>query len=57
MSCSGIEQRVMDILGWGCLAAEADDELLLAKEQVSQIAVAIKEPLPDSLDLFMGVVA
>lgn len=47
----------MDILGWGCLAAEADDELLLAKEQVSQIAVAIKEPLPDPLDLFMGVIA
>jgi len=47
----------MDILGWESLAAEADGELPLTKEQVSQIAVAIKESLPDHLDLFIDVVA
>ncbi|AZD01989.1 pyocin S6 family toxin immunity protein [Pseudomonas chlororaphis] len=51
------EQKVMDILGWESLAAEADGELPLTKEQVSQITVAIKESLPDHLDLFIGVVA
>jgi hypothetical protein len=51
------EQRVMDILGWKSLAAEADGELPLTNEQVSQIANAINEPLPDNLDMFIGVVA
>ncbi|PMY39785.1 MULTISPECIES: pyocin S6 family toxin immunity protein [Pseudomonas] len=51
------EQKVMDILGWESLAAEADGELPLTKEQVMQIAAAIKESLPDHLDLFIGVVA
>ncbi|MFQ6573039.1 pyocin S6 family toxin immunity protein [Pseudomonas sp. UM16] len=51
------EQKVMDILGWKSLAAEADGELPLTSEQVSQIANAIKETLPDNLDMFIGVVA
>ncbi|QQZ44477.1 hypothetical protein IF690_13430 [Pseudomonas sp. SK3(2021)] len=51
------EQAVMDILGWESLAAESDGELPLTSEQVSQIAVAIKEPLPDNLDMFIGVEA
>ncbi|EJL07173.1 pyocin S6 family toxin immunity protein [Pseudomonas chlororaphis] len=51
------EQKVMDILGWKSLAAEADGELPLSNEQVMQIAAAIKKSLPDHLDLFIGVVA
>ncbi|NNB42338.1 pyocin S6 family toxin immunity protein [Pseudomonas chlororaphis] len=51
------EQAVMDILGLESLAAESDGELPLTSEQVSQIAVAIKEPLPDNLDMFIGVEA
>ncbi|SEK71067.1 hypothetical protein SAMN03159362_2415 [Pseudomonas sp. NFIX51] len=51
------EQKVMGILGWESLAAEADGELPLTKEQVMQIAAAIKESLPHHLDLFIGVVA
>ncbi|WP_230015697.1 pyocin S6 family toxin immunity protein [Pseudomonas chlororaphis] len=46
----------MDILGWESLAAETDGELPLTDEQVMQIAAAIKEYLPDHLDLFIGVV-
>ncbi|AZC37167.1 pyocin S6 family toxin immunity protein [Pseudomonas chlororaphis] len=49
------EQAVMEILGWQSLAAEADGELPLTKEQVRQIATAIKEALPDDLDMFIGV--
>ncbi|AZD15548.1 pyocin S6 family toxin immunity protein [Pseudomonas chlororaphis] len=51
------EQKVMDILGWESLAAEADGELPLSNEQVMQIAAAIKESLPGHLDMFIGVVA
>ncbi|AMS18525.1 hypothetical protein A3218_26540 [Pseudomonas chlororaphis] len=54
---SECEQTVMEILGWQSLAAEADGELLLTKEQVRQIAAAIKESLPGHLDMFIGVVA
>lgn len=51
------EQRVMDILGWKSLDAEADGELPLTREQVSQIANVVEEFLPDNLDMFIGVVA
>ncbi|QVM92057.1 hypothetical protein JYG34_03230 [Pseudomonas entomophila] len=51
------EQKVMDILGWESLTAEADGELPLTHEQTSQIALAIQESLPDNLDMFIGVVA
>ncbi|MFJ2466632.1 hypothetical protein ATI02_2332 [Pseudomonas baetica] len=51
------EQRVMDILGWKSLEAEADGELPLTREQVSQIADVVEESLPDNLDMFIGVVA
>jgi len=51
------EKTVMKILGWESLAAEADGELPLTNEQTSQIASAIKESLPNDLDLFIGVVA
>ncbi|AZD73016.1 hypothetical protein TRE132_27700 [Pseudomonas chlororaphis subsp. aurantiaca] len=54
---SKFEQAVMEILGWQSLAVEADGELPLTKEQVRQIASAIKESLPDHLDLFIGVIA
>ncbi|MDN4542935.1 MULTISPECIES: pyocin S6 family toxin immunity protein [unclassified Pseudomonas] len=49
------EQAVMAVLGWQDLAAEADGELPLTRTQVQQIAVAINEQLPTSLDLFIGV--
>lgn len=52
-----LEQRVMDILGWKSLDAEADGELPLTREQVSQIADVVEESLPDNLDMFIGVVA
>jgi len=52
-----LEQRVMDILGWKSLEAEADGELPLTREQVSQIAYVVEESLPDNLDMFIGVVA
>ncbi|HDS1736185.1 pyocin S6 family toxin immunity protein [Pseudomonas sp. BP8] len=51
------EQRVMDILGWNSLAAEADGELPLTHEQVSRIADAVNETLPHNFDMFIGVVA
>ncbi|AZD54490.1 pyocin S6 family toxin immunity protein [Pseudomonas chlororaphis] len=51
------EQKVMDILGWESLAAEVDGELPLTNEQAGQIAAAIKESLPNHLDMFIGVVA
>ncbi|MHC8337401.1 pyocin S6 family toxin immunity protein [Pseudomonas sp. HLT2-19-2] len=44
-----LEQKVMEILGWKSLAAEADGEMPLTNEQVSRIAVAINESLPDTL--------
>jgi hypothetical protein len=51
------EQRIMDILGWKSLDAEADGELPLTREQVSQIADVVEKSLPDNLDMFIGVVA
>ncbi|WP_256597602.1 MULTISPECIES: pyocin S6 family toxin immunity protein [Pseudomonas] len=35
------EQRVMDILGWESLAAEADGERPLTNEQAGQIAIKV----------------
>jgi hypothetical protein len=49
------EQAVMDILGWESLAAEANGELPLTGGQVKQLEVAIQQPLPKELDLFIGV--
>lgn len=49
------EQAVMDIFGWDSLAAEANGELPLTGEQVKQLEVAIQQPLPKELDLFIGV--
>ncbi|VVO31837.1 hypothetical protein PS718_05045 [Pseudomonas fluorescens] len=54
---SEFESKVMEILGWESLEAEADGELPLNDQQTRQIASAIKESLPDNLDLFIGVVA
>jgi len=54
---SEFEEAVMEILGWKSLVAEADGELPLTKEQARQIASAIKESLPDDLDMFIGVQA
>ncbi|WP_432443516.1 pyocin S6 family toxin immunity protein [Pseudomonas batumici] len=51
------EQVVMDVLGWKSLAEESDGELLLTSDVVQQIASVVKEPLPNDLDLFIGVVA
>ena len=51
------EQRIRDILGWKSLDAEADGELPLTREQVSQIADVVEKSLPDNLDMFIGVVA
>ncbi len=47
----------MDVLGWKSLAEESDGELLLTSDVVQQIASVVKEPLPNDLDLFIGVVA
>lgn len=49
------QQAVMEVLGWKSLAAEADGELPITENQVQQIALAINEQLPMSLDLFIGV--
>jgi hypothetical protein len=49
------EQAVMDMLGWDSLAAEANGELPLTGGQVKQLEVAIQQPLPKELDLFIGV--
>ncbi|WP_461951970.1 pyocin S6 family toxin immunity protein [Pseudomonas sp. LB3P81] len=51
------EHKVMKILGWKSLAAEADGELPLTPEQISQIGAAINEAIPSNLDMFIGVVA
>ncbi|MHC8364598.1 pyocin S6 family toxin immunity protein [Pseudomonas sp. ZT5P21] len=49
------EQAVMDVLGWHCLAAEADGELPLTGGQVQQIEIAIHQSFPKELELFIGV--
>lgn len=51
------EKPVMEILGWESLTAEADGQLPLTDEQARQITSVIKQPLPNDLDLFIGVVA
>jgi len=49
------EQAVMDVLGWDSLAAEANGELPLTGRQIQQIEIAIHQPLPKELELFIGV--
>lgn len=49
------EQAVMDVLGWDSLAAEANGELPLTGRQIQQIEIAIQQPLPKELELFIGV--
>jgi len=50
------EQAVMDVLGWKSLIEESYGELQLTSLQVQQISTVLNEPLPDDLDLFIGVV-
>jgi hypothetical protein len=45
----------MNVLGWDSLSAEANGELLLTDGQVQQIEIAIQQPLPKELELFIGV--
>ena len=52
---SSSEKAVMDVLGWNNLAEEADGELPLTAQQANKIASIIKQPLPDELELFIGV--
>lgn len=52
---SEFEAAVMDVLGWESLEAEVVGEFPLTTTQVEEIADVIKEPLPLSLDLFIGV--
>ncbi len=51
------EQQIVALLGHKSLNAMASGEWLLTVEQARQIAVLIKEPIPDDLDIFIGVEA
>jgi hypothetical protein len=47
------QQAVMDVLGWDSLAAEANGELPLTGGQVQQLEMALRQPLPKELELFI----
>lgn len=47
------QQAVMDVLGWGSLAAEANGELPSTGGQVQQLEMALRQPLPKELELFI----
>ncbi|KJH87816.1 MULTISPECIES: pyocin S6 family toxin immunity protein [Pseudomonas] len=49
------ESAIMKILGWRSLADEVVGELPLSVTQVRQIEVVMQQPLPENLDLFIGV--
>lgn len=49
------EAAIMAILGWQSLAEEVVGELPLSTVQVRQIEEVIRQPLPENLDLFIGV--
>ncbi|WP_030138641.1 pyocin S6 family toxin immunity protein [Pseudomonas fluorescens] len=49
------ESAIMKILGWRSLADEIVGELPLSVAQVRQIEQVIQQPLPENLDLFIGV--
>ncbi|AZD85696.1 hypothetical protein C4K14_2872 [Pseudomonas chlororaphis subsp. aureofaciens] len=51
------EQQIVALLGHKSLNAMASGEWLLTAEQVKQISVLIKEPIPEYLDIFIGVEA
>ncbi|NWD51756.1 pyocin S6 family toxin immunity protein [Pseudomonas gingeri] len=50
------EQAVMKVLGWKRLEDECDGDLPLTSALGQQIAAVLEEPLPNDLDLFIGVV-
>jgi hypothetical protein len=52
---SKFEPAIMVILGWESLAEEVVGELPLSIAQVRQIERVIQQPLPENLDLFIGV--
>jgi hypothetical protein len=52
---SKFEPAIMAILGWESLAEEVVGELPLSIAQVRQIERVIQQPLPENLDLFIGV--
>lgn len=52
-----LEQAVIDVMGWQSLAESPDGEWQLTDDQAQRIASVINEPLPSSLDLFIGVEA
>lgn len=54
---SEYENAVMTVLGWKNLADECDGDLPLSSDLVQKISVAVNEPLPRDLDLFIGVVS
>lgn len=49
------EAAIMHILGWESLAAEIVGELPLSIAQARRIGRVIQQPLPENLDLFIGV--
>jgi hypothetical protein len=51
------EPAVLEVMGWQSVAKSPDGEWLLTGDQSHQIAATINEPLPDDLDLFIGVEA
>lgn len=52
---SEYQAAIRDILGWESLAEEIVGELPLSVTQVRQIEQVIQRPLPENLDLFIGV--
>jgi len=49
------EAAIRVILGWESLAAEVVGELPLSIAQIRRIERVIQQPLPENLDLFIGV--
>jgi hypothetical protein len=49
------EVVILGVLGWENLDQSEDGDCLLTAGQVQQIAIALNEPLPTELDLFIGL--
>lgn len=51
------EQQIVSLLGHKSLNAMASGEWLLTTEQAAQLASLLNEPIPQDLDVFIGVEA
>lgn len=49
------EDAVLKILGWESLDESPDGEWQLSVEQLGLVSIAVNEPLPSDLDVFIGV--